>query len=154
MEFDIDVCPDEAGPAKTDGIRRGCPTVQVAIEGPNVAILLNLEPESTALENAKQFETWNGLADAILKSDMCAWVQTFSAADDDSAARSLGQRRATAAEAFLLSKGFSKERMVVEPNADPSELIQRGLDAERLRNGILLTPREDYECPAPTPSSP
>lgn len=113
-------------------------------EGPNLAILLTLDEKSAVIEQGKSFELWSGLGDDILKARMCARVEIF-AVDQSIGARALRQRRAAAAERVLLLKGLPRELIVVVADADPSELMARGLDAESLRNGVLLTPLG--ECP-------
>jgi hypothetical protein len=105
---------------------------------------LTLDEKSAVIEQGKSFELWSGLGDAILEARMCARVELF-AVDQDRRARALRQRRATAAERVLLLKGLPQERIVVHADADPSELMARGLDVESLRNGVLLTPLD--QCP-------
>jgi OmpA-OmpF porin, OOP family len=140
-----DDCPDTAGQASRPERNPGCPQLTYAREGPNVAILLSLDPKSATLEKGKDFEVWSSLADAILKAEMCAEIQTFVIVDDP-ASHALSKRRAAVAEQFLLHKGFTKERLLVKPSADPNELVEQGVAAEQLRNGVLLVPREQYEC--------
>jgi hypothetical protein len=140
----LDRCPDEPRRGEGSGADAGCPAMAQERESPNLAVLLSLEPNSSVLKEGKQFDLWSGLGDAILEAKMCAGIQAFVVGDDP-ASRALRKSRCAAAEHFLLLKGIDKEDIVVDANADPSELIQRGMAAERLRNGVLLTPHD--ECP-------